>query len=179
MGSRYKTKVGSKNIPIATITSINSFPIGTGVCADTICLGDLTSNIETNFVTKEYLDKKLNEIKPESTPIYTAAKFTPTKSLPKESFGGVIRVFGKDPLYIKEIIYNNPVTVINWSDGTRTIAKCAEEDIYSPEIGLLIAYLKKIIGNDTLRKLLNNWVPEALNDEGPTKITLRDVFKNQ
>ena len=46
-------------------------------------------------------------------------------------------------------------------------------------MGLLITYLKKIIGNDTLRKLLNNWVPEVLNDEGPTKITLRDVFKNQ
>ena len=176
MGNGYKTKVGSKKISTATITS---FPIGTGVCADTICLRDLTSNIDTNFVTKEYLDRKLNEIKSEVTPIYTAAKFTPTKPLPKESFGGVIRVFGKDPLYIKEIIYNNPVTVINWSDGTRTIARCAEEDTYSPEMGLLIAYLKKIIGNDTLRKLLNNWVPEVLNDEGPTKITLRDVFKNQ
>ena len=177
MGNGYKTKVGNKNISTLTITS---FPIGTGMPTNTVYLNDLVSNIDSNIVTKEYLDEKLKEIKSTFDPnrITTIATNISKIDPSENNFGGTIETnFGT--AYIKEIIYNYPVTVINWSDGTRTIAKCAEEDIYSPEMGVLIAYLKKIIGNDTLRKLLNNWVPEALNDEGPTKITLRDVFKNQ
>lgn len=48
---------------------------------------------------------------------------------------------------IKNVIYNDPATIIFWGDGTKTIVKCQEGDIYDSEKGLAIAIAKKALGN--------------------------------
>ncbi len=55
---------------------------------------------------------------------------------------------------IKKIIENNPVTVILWEDGTKTMAKCQDGDVFDFEKGALICSLKKLIGNKATNELL-------------------------
>lgn len=47
---------------------------------------------------------------------------------------------------IKDVIFNNPATIVFWSDGTKTVVK-AENEPFDPEKGLAMAISKKFLGN--------------------------------
>lgn len=51
------------------------------------------------------------------------------------------------PCEIRKVIFNDPATVVMWSDGTKTVVKCQEGDIFDPEKGLAMAISKKAFGN--------------------------------
>ena len=80
--------------------------------------------------------------------------------------------FGSLPA-IKKVIYNNPATIIFWSDHTKTVVQCQKGDEYDPEKGLAMCIAKKALGN-TSRKLndvLHKWekkeepsVPHSCNN---------------
>ena len=44
---------------------------------------------------------------------------------------------------IKNVIFNEPATIVFWSDNTKTVVKCYEEP-FDPEKGIAIAYAKKV-----------------------------------
>lgn len=48
---------------------------------------------------------------------------------------------------IKNVIFNNPATIVFWADGTKTVVQAIEGDIYDPEKGLAMAMCKKMLGN--------------------------------
>ena len=48
---------------------------------------------------------------------------------------------------IKNVIFNPPATVVYWTDGTKTVVKCNENDIFDPEKGLALAVAKRCAGN--------------------------------
>lgn len=50
-------------------------------------------------------------------------------------------------LEIKNIIINDPATIILWNDGTKTVVKCQPDDTFDPEKGIAMAILKKLYGN--------------------------------
>lgn len=57
------------------------------------------------------------------------------------------------------VMYNNPFTVIHWTDNTKTTVKVMESETYDPEKGFAMAVLKKLYGNnddyyDNIRKYL-------------------------
>lgn len=57
---------------------------------------------------------------------------------------------------IKNVIFNEPVTVVFWEDGTKTVVK-AHGEAFDPEKGLTMAITKKAFGNrgkyfDTIKK---------------------------
>ena len=68
---------------------------------------------------------------------------------------------------IAKVIYNPPATIIIWSDKTKTVVKCCENDIYDPEKGFAMAVIKKLCGNDSalFHKLFKTWVLE--NKDAP------------
>ena len=47
----------------------------------------------------------------------------------------------------KQVIYNDPATIVLWDDGTKTVVKCHPEDVYDPEKGFLLCCAKKLFGN--------------------------------
>lgn len=48
-----------------------------------------------------------------------------------------------------------------WSDGTKTIVKCREADIYDKEKGLAMAISKKLWGNKgNYYEVFKKWIPE-------------------
>lgn len=40
---------------------------------------------------------------------------------------------------IKDVIFAPPATIIYWSDGSKTVVKCSEKDVFDPEKGLAMA----------------------------------------
>lgn len=51
------------------------------------------------------------------------------------------------PLEINKVIFNDPATIIQWNDGTKTVVKCSEGEKYDPEKGLAMAMSKRLLGN--------------------------------
>lgn len=49
---------------------------------------------------------------------------------------------------IKDVIYNNPATIVIWADNTKTIVKCMEGAEYDKWMGLAMCIAKKALGDD-------------------------------
>lgn len=52
-----------------------------------------------------------------------------------------------DTFEIEKVIFNKPATIVLWKDGTKTVVKCSEYDLYDPQTGLLMCIAKKAYGN--------------------------------
>lgn len=66
-----------------------------------------------------------------------------------------------DHKQIKNVIFNNPATVVLWKDGTKTVVKCQNNDIYNPEMGLAMCIIKKMCGNKgNYNDVFNKWISE-------------------
>jgi hypothetical protein len=48
---------------------------------------------------------------------------------------------------IKEVIFNDPATIVYWEDGTKTVVKCGKNDTFDAEKGLALCFMKKALGN--------------------------------
>lgn len=57
-------------------------------------------------------------------------------------------LFGMCRVSIRKVIFNDPATIVLWSDGSKTVVKCGPEDTFDMEKGLAMAIVKKMAGND-------------------------------
>lgn len=60
---------------------------------------------------------------------------------------------------IKDVIFNNPATIIIWDDDSKTVVKTQNNEAFDPEKGLAMAIVKKMLGNkgnyyDTFKKFI-------------------------
>lgn len=63
---------------------------------------------------------------------------------------------------IKDVIFAPPATIVYWSDGSKTVVKCSEKDVFDPEKGLAMAVAKRCGGNnDSYYKEIRNWVEKS------------------
>jgi len=63
---------------------------------------------------------------------------------------------------IKDAIFAPPATIVYWSDGTKTVVKCSEKDIFDPEKGLAMAIAKRCGGNKgSYYKEIQHWVEKS------------------
>lgn len=72
-----------------------------------------------------------------------------------------------NPFNIKRVIFNGPATIVFWNDGTKTVVKCAEEEIYNKRTAIMWAIMKKAYGNSSrVNKAFDELVEgdEASND---------------
>lgn len=62
-------------------------------------------------------------------------------------------------LRVKDVIFNDPATIVFWEDGTKTVVKAVNED-FDPEKGLAMAFTKKALGNQgNYFNQLKKWIP--------------------
>lgn len=54
------------------------------------------------------------------------------------------------------VIFNPPCTIVLWNDGSKTIARCGENDIFDPEKGLAIALAKRFIKVTKMMDLMDH-----------------------
>lgn len=85
---------------------------------------------------------------------------------------GLNKIFGaknaerKTDMRIKKVYFNDPVTVVLWEDGTKTIVRAGEGEEYDPEKGLAMAIAKKALGNQgNYYEVFKKWLPEEKDGE--------------
>ncbi len=75
--------------------------------------------------------------------------------------------FGMCSVCIRKVIFNDPATVVLWSDGTKTVVKCGPEDTYDMEKGLAMAIVKKMAGNDNrFHKVFKQYTKKKKKEPG-------------
>lgn len=63
---------------------------------------------------------------------------------------------------IKDVIFAPPATIVYWSDGSKTVVRCSEKDVFDPEKGLAMAIAKRCGGNKgSYYKEIQNWVEKS------------------
>lgn len=63
---------------------------------------------------------------------------------------------------VKRVIFSEPATVVFWDDGTKSVVKCQNGEEFDREKGFVMAYLKKLLGNDnTFNKEIRKWVQDG------------------
>ncbi len=108
-----------------------------------------------------------------------------TKPLEKAEYGGTLSpIYVKDvygvlgnKVYIERILYNNPATIVFWSDGTETRNVCPKDTLYNPDAGLAFCVLKKLMSNDEVAKLFNDWELKDYRNDKNHWVELKDVRK--
>ena len=80
---------------------------------------------------------------------------------------------------VKRVIFNPPATIIMWSDNTKSVVKCQDGEPFDPEKGFVLAYLKKLLGNDnTFNKEIHKWVKyEEPVEEKNEPLTTEELMK--
>lgn len=63
---------------------------------------------------------------------------------------------------IKKVIFNPPATVVQWTDGSKTVVKCNAKDNFDPEKGLAMAIAKRCASNSPdFYKEMQKWVKKS------------------
>ena len=76
---------------------------------------------------------------------------------------------------IKNVIFNDPATIVFWEDGTKAVVKCQNGDEFDPEKGLAMAIAKKAYGNKcSYWNKLKKWLPKE--EPVDTNDSLSSVF---
>lgn len=80
--------------------------------------------------------------------------------------GGVISM--NNPT-IKKVIFNDPYTIVLWSDRTKTIVKCGDGDDFDKEKGLAMAVSKKFLGTNESHSnyfdIFKEWIEKSDKEE--------------
>ena len=77
-------------------------------------------------------------------------------------------------MMIKKAIFNNPATIVFWSDGSKTVVKSHLDD-YDPEKGLAMAIAKKALGNEgNYYNVFKKWLP---NEDSSEEIQDRTCYE--
>lgn len=76
-------------------------------------------------------------------------------------------IYGKKPRLvprIKNVIFNDPATIVFWSDNTKTVVK-AQDEPFDPEKGLAMAICKRALGNKYIYyNEIKKWLPKEKNE---------------
>ena len=65
---------------------------------------------------------------------------------------------------IKNVIFNDPATIVFWSDNTKTVVK-AQNEPFDPEKGLAMAICKRALGNEgNYYNEIKKWLPKEKNE---------------
>lgn len=84
--------------------------------------------------------------------------------------------FGMCRVSIRKVIFNDPATIVLWSDGSKTVVKCGPEDTYDMEKGLAMAIVKKMAGNDNrFHKVFKQYTKKKKKEPGSVS-TISDMM---
>lgn len=64
-------------------------------------------------------------------------------------------------MLVKNVIFNPPYTIVFWTDKTKTMVKCGENEQYDPEKGLAMAMAKRLFSNHGFYyDVFKKWLPK-------------------
>lgn len=50
-------------------------------------------------------------------------------------------------IYPTKIKFHGPATIVFWNDGTKTVVKCRDDELFDPEKAVALCYMKRATGN--------------------------------
>lgn len=108
--------------------------------------------------------------------IYTAMAIDYSRQSTERAEKNDIVRFGMCNVSIRKVIFNDPATIVFWSNNTKTVVKCGPEDTFDMEKGLAMAIVKKMAGNDNrFHKVFKQWCkPDEMHE---VVITSTQVLK--
>lgn len=65
---------------------------------------------------------------------------------------GLVFNKGEFTMKIKKVVYNNPATIVFWTDDTKTVVKVADGETFDKEVGLAMAIAEKYFGSYSAMK---------------------------
>ena len=60
---------------------------------------------------------------------------------------------------IKRVVFDPPCTIVYWGDGSKTVVRCAEGDIFNESAGVALCFMKHLYKDDykpTLKNAIKN-----------------------
>ena len=84
---------------------------------------------------------------------------------------------------ITNVKFNDPATIVFWSDGTKTVVKTQDDEPFDPEKGLAMAMVKKFLGNkgsyfNEISKWVDKYEEEKKKKEQETEPIGTVIAKN-
>lgn len=63
---------------------------------------------------------------------------------------------------IKKVIFSDMATIVIWVDGTKTIVRKQDGDVYDPEKAIAMCFMKKICQNNkwSMNDIFETWINE-------------------
>lgn len=108
--------------------------------------------------------KKFNTISCGNCDPVTRNNYVPNidyKSFVNKLYGQVIKPLIKPALVIENVIFNDPATIVFWNDGSKTVVKAQNGELFDREKGLAMAICKKMLGNQgNYYDVFREWIPE-------------------
>lgn len=99
-----------------------------------------------------YFDNRNNNLRDEIEKLreenYTLKDQIVSSKIRKDINANALYYFGYQLPEVKSVLYHKPATIIFWKDGTKTVVKAQKKEKYDNEKGFVMAYLKKILGNE-------------------------------
>ena len=81
----------------------------------------------------------------------------------KDAVNSIYGFYGQNRFDIKKVYFKDPVTVVLWEDGSKTIVRRDERDTYDAEKALAMAFAKKALGNKgNYYNVFKKWIPEKI-----------------
>ena len=99
--------------------------------------------------------EKLDSIKEEIKGEKENKTMPPKNNINYGSFFAKGSLFIADKAEIKDVIFNGPATIVFWSDGTKTVVRCENED-FDKEKGLAMAICKRFLGTNKSKSNYND-----------------------
>lgn len=76
---------------------------------------------------------------------------------------------------IENVIFNDPATIVFWADGSKTVVKCQEGDVFDKEKGLAMAISKRALGDKgRYCNEFKKWIPEIEEAKVETEVFFDD-----
>jgi hypothetical protein len=144
----------------------------------------LTEHAKAEINAKNILDHKhvdvLNTLTGEAT--LGNVQYDLQKAIYKMSLN---RIYVAPKVYIpdiKQVIFNDPATIVIWADGEKTVVKCQNGEPYDPEKGLAMAITKRALGNkgnyfDEIKKWTKKYKPKEAPVPGISSEQAIEGFK--
>lgn len=135
----------------------------------TVLIGDLTTGY--SYVTAKEAAEMHMKVKNDREKIEEAQNML-TNTLLNTVYGTRIQSF-RMFVEIEKVIFNNPATIVFWSDGEKTVVKCSCDEAFDEEKGLAMAISKRVLGNKgNYYNEFKKWLPEieVCEDKGVTMV---------
>lgn len=76
----------------------------------------------------------------------------------------------------KKVIFNDPATIVYWRNGSKTVVKCSNGDVYDREKGFAMCVLKQLYSNKFYTRLKKR-IQQEENDSMPVADESSNVTK--